>query len=70
MKEETRQKTSSLNKHGGPTAAASQISADKLKSITSMATSLVAKATEAENVFSIPQVIDNFVPKRVGHVEH
>jgi len=46
------------------------LSADKLKSLTDLASSMVIKASAKENVLRIPEVIEEFVPRRVGHKEH
>jgi len=35
-----------------------------------MAKQMVAQASATGNVLRIPDVIEKFVPKRVGHVEH
>ena len=44
--------------------------ADKLRNLTEMAKQMVAQASATGNVLRIPDVIEKFVPKRVGHVEH
>ena len=43
---------------------------DKIKNLTGLAQNMIAKATESDNVFKIPDVIEEFKPKRVGHIEH